>query len=636
MDMNKLSAYLKVNKKMLLAIVALLEAILLVCAATFSWIEGSNRGTVSSDASVVTAGAGLSFTDLDGNAISTVLLPSADLQDCSSKDGRNFFFPTTDDLSVTGSTLTSSMKFREGVDADKNEKYIIKEFYMSAYTGSKIYIDNSSSVSGASSDILKALRISLNFNDGTEPVVLCPGIQWTGYTESYQPILSVSTAGVPTQSSAVQASPFADYSYNAENPVAELAGDESKLVTVAVWLEGTDSNCSISSSVLSSSLNINLKLTTGKDYTKQVKFVDYSPSKWVKNKSSDGVSDCYMFAIDMGSSKGSTDYSTGVAYMLKKQSDNITYVGSIPDSVSDVIFARYDPHNSSNSYNVWANTTSVSMRSSDTYYGIGRGVQVDGTNYGYWVDKGHEGVIDVYYTDAYTGVEQSVKFTDNQNWGTPYAYFFNDSGDVGDAWPGTKMTYSHNNVYNRSIYKIDIPSGATKVIFNDGKTEGAAQTVDIVLGSCRGYYPDGKDNDKWKVGTWGEYPSQFLFNDSEGAPNIYFSSAKYGQALAYAKGVNGIFKPTDDFNKSTNYGFNMEYAGTNEHNQRVFHMILPYDATIMFNGQDHSSDSLPAESDGFDIDARAYQKIGYYFYYDDENDKVTYGIWPPGDEWPKV
>ena len=620
MDMNKLSAYLKVNKKMLLAIVALLEAILLVCAATFSWIEGSNRGTVSSDASVVTAGAGLSFTDLDGNAISTVLLPSADLQDCSSKDGRNFFFPTTDDLSVTSSTLTSSMKFREGVDADKNEKYIIKEFYMSAYTGSKIYIDNSSSVSGASSDILKALRISLNFNDGTEPVVLCPGIQWTGYTESYQPILSVSTAGVPTQSSAVQASPFADYSYNAENPVAELAGDESKLVTVAVWLEGTDSNCSISSSVLSSSLNINLKLTTGKDYTKQVKFVDYSPSKWVKNKSSDGVSDCYMFAIDMGSSKGSTDYSTGVAYMLKKQSDNITYVGNIPDSVSDVIFARYDPHNSSNSYNVWANTTSVSMGSSDTYYGIGRGIEVDGTNYGYWVNKGYEGVIDLYFTDAYVPV---IKFADSKNWSKPYAYFFNSSGAVGTAFPGTAMTYMSG-----SDYKIDVPTGATGVIFSDGTSDN--QTVDIKLGENGGYYIAANNKNgagKWEVKPWDNTPYPFLFNGYSDEPHVYFTSAKYGSAIAISKGSSGNFDPTASFNSGSNYGFILEYAGTNDYGQRVFHTILPYDAKIKFNGYNNESSLITPSG----VSSTKFQKIGYAF-----TDTDNYSTWTPDDVWPKV
>lgn len=620
MDMNKLSAYLKVNKKMLLAIMALLEAILLVCAATFSWIEGSNRGTVSSDASVVTAGAGLSFTDLDGNAISTVLLPSADLQDCSSKDGRNFFFPTTDDLSVTSSTLTSSMKFREGVDADKNEKYIIEEFYMSAYTGSKIYIDNSSSVSGASSDILKALRISLNFNDGTEPVVLCPGIQWTGYTESYQPILSVSNAGVPTQSSAVQAFPFADYSYNAENPVAELAGDESKLVTVAVWLEGTDSNCSISSSVLSSSLNINLKLTTGKDYTKQVKFVDYSPSKWVKNKSSDGVSDCYMFAIDMGSSKGSTDYSTGVAYMLKKQSDNITYVGNIPDSVSDVIFARYDPHNSSNSYNVWANTTSVAMGSSDTYYGIGRGIEVDGTNYGYWVSKGYEGVIDLYFTDAYVPV---IKFANSKNWSTVKAYFFNSSGDVGPAFPGTAMTYMSG-----SDYKIDVPTGATGVIFSDGTSNN--QTVNITLGENGGYYiaANSKNSDgKWEVTPWAGTPYPFLFNGYSDEPHVYFTSAKYGSALAISKGSSGNFDPTASFNSGSNYGFILEYAGTNDYGQRVFHTILPYDAKIKFNGYNHESSLITPTG----VSSTKFQKIGYAF-----TDTDNYSTWTPDDVWPKV
>ncbi len=615
MSKNKILEFLNINKKLVIAFLALLEACLLICAATFSWIEGSNHAKVETDASAVTAGAGLSFTDLDGNGISTVILPGVNLQDCSSVDGRNMFFPTT----TTFSNTTSSMTFREGVDADVNTKYIMKEFYMSAYAGSKVYIDNSSSVTGMTTDQLKALRISINFNDGSTPILLCPGVQWTGYTESDNAVASIAEDGVAS-TSRTTAYPLAYYSYNNNKPVAELASGATKRVTVSVWLEGTDPNA-IQSNYNTSALNISLKLTTARDYTKNVKFVDYSPNRWVDDKASDGVSDCYMFAIDMGDAKGSTNYSSGVAYMLKKQSDGITYTAMIPETVGDVIFARYDPTNSSNSYNVWGNYKTVSMSDSatNTYYAIGQGHLMDKANYGYWVKSGHEGVVDLYYTDA---CEAEIQLYVGSMWAHPFAYFFNDGGSVGPAFPGVAMTKKSGT----NNWCAKIPSGATKVIFSnctaDGKTV-YSQTGNINI-STVGYTLVNNGNNNWSVTTWGDSVVANIFNDSSSSPNLYFTSSTYGSALAKCTG--GVFNPTAAFNKSTNYGFNMRYCGTNDNNQRVFHMILPHDAVVKFNGYDHESANLtPGTS------ATTFNMYGYYF-----TTPTNYGTWTPDPSvWPK-
>lgn len=69
------------------------------------------------------------------------------------------------------------------------------------------------------------------------------------------------------------------------------------------------------------------------------------------------------------------------------------------------------------------------------------------------------------------------------NWGSVYAYFFNNSNNtVGDySWPGEKI----DKPYEGNNYKIEIPAGATKVVFNNG---GSNKTSDITLKPYEGAY----------------------------------------------------------------------------------------------------------------------------------------------------
>ena len=98
-----------------------------------------------------------------------------------------------------------------------------------------------------------------------------------------------------------------------------------------------------------------------------------------------------------------------------------------------------------------------------------------------------------------------VKFTDNQNWGTVYAYFWSDSQiDLGGAWPGVPMTFLETNEYGQANYVVDIPAGATNVVFTNN---AGAQTVDISLGA-EGYSTDGTmTGGKLNAFAWGDNPT---------------------------------------------------------------------------------------------------------------------------------
>ena len=86
-----------------------------------------------------------------------------------------------------------------------------------------------------------------------------------------------------------------------------------------------------------------------------------------------------------------------------------------------------------------------------------------------------------------------VKFTDNQGWGEAYAYFWCDEyPDMAGEWPGVAMTKDGTNDFGQDVYSVEIPAGATKVIFNGI----GQQTVDVTLADEEGYYTDGTKDDK--------------------------------------------------------------------------------------------------------------------------------------------
>ena len=96
------------------------------------------------------------------------------------------------------------------------------------------------------------------------------------------------------------------------------------------------------------------------------------------------------------------------------------------------------------------------------------------------------------------GFSNTIKFTDSLGWGNVNAYFFNESGTCGAEWPGSNMTWFEDNFEGRGNYQIDIPSGATSVVFNNG----SAQTVDLSLGA-EGYWLDGTQTDgKYNANAW--------------------------------------------------------------------------------------------------------------------------------------
>ena len=115
-------------------------------------------------------------------------------------------------------------------------------------------------------------------------------------------------------------------------------------------------------------------------------------------------------------------------------------------------------------------------------------------------------------TAAYNSIRAAVKvfwpgdtvdvyFTNNQGWENICAYCYNGNGEYQTAWPGKTCTYVTKNDLGQEIYKVTVPIGRYNfIIFNDGKKDGAAQTINLALGITRnqGYYTEGRYMGKYK------------------------------------------------------------------------------------------------------------------------------------------
>ena len=168
------------------------------------------------------------------------------------------------------------------------------------------------------------------------------------------------------------------------------------------------------------------------------------------------------------------DNSTGTSYNMTGGAG--TWTATVPVSVTEITINRNSPSNGE-TWNSWTTTRGTGTTYTATKSGVG---SWDGTGSG----------------ETPTSPQPSgntVQFTDNQGWGTVYAYFFDANGDtVGSEWPGTQMGNPSDNGFGQTNYSVSVPSGATSVVFSNGN---GAQTSNAEIGHT-GYYTDGTKDDK--------------------------------------------------------------------------------------------------------------------------------------------
>lgn len=383
------------TKKVTTSYVALFLVLSIFAVSTFSWFTIRDTATIDSDPFSLESAAGMRVNK--GEEIrNTITVKQAKLNEASSVDGRNMFFPVDRGYGDKGQSVdTSEMKFREGTVGDKNDGYIYSDFTLTGQTGGqvevyvksyKVEVTNKNGqkevYDGATHITVDGnkkpstylayqnpcpIRIAFIRNSAEASTVIDPTAIIDSYADECQAVSSVNSLGSATTTKAKGRS-FSDYYFGTGAPLFTLDGLKSQNITMVAWLEATGENCD---AYEGQDVSITVELESNWKDMEYVTFVDNTvgdnggPTKWVGN---DG---CFLVmtyydenfqnpkSVVMSASKSDGNKPIEwIAYLPKDKITNISFMRYSKvkekiklDGTNDVEVGRI--------YNVWHTTTDV-------------------------------------------------------------------------------------------------------------------------------------------------------------------------------------------------------------------------------------------------------------------------------------
>ncbi len=397
--------------KLIRSSVALALMLIMLITITFSWLGDSFTSNIgSNDFITIDADAGLQMNygeenQPDGSIkINNVLKTGFELQECSSADGRNIFFPTyeysSSDKEYVEDVETGDLLFREATASDKNTNYISVDFTLSSQGETDIWLSTSSRIYCTNQDNTAANAIRVAFVDKSVDGVstVFDNSFAESYTEDHYPVESISTTGIADDDTAYRPHAFSEYMFGNEedNKLFHISAGETLKAAMIVWLEGTDDDCH--SPVLGiNDIQIYIELTTSYEEMKPITFIDNTLEKWVDDH------DCFVFILD----------DENIPHMMTKSATydtDYTWTGYVPSGVTDIKFARYNPLSQSSNPEKWNNWDAGALGACTTYNAIGHSAGIwkdgfkaqqitvfDGTNNG-WLRGSAQCEFHVLYT----------------------------------------------------------------------------------------------------------------------------------------------------------------------------------------------------------------------------------------------
>lgn len=244
------------RKSLPLSYASLFLAILIFITGTVSWFTVHDTAKIDSTNLKFDSSTGLRVND--GEDLTNHLkLENFKLEEASSVDGRNFYFPTLG----TFTSQTELMKFREGNVGDKNQKYAYKDFTLSGQKGTTVYVKNYTITVGdetfdgsteieydANTGLPSAqkkhkkcpVRVAFISDSSETPVLFDPAALIDNYSMTCNAVSNSDSTGSPLLQQSVPQS-FGHYYFVTGSPMYTIQ-DEPIDVTMVVWLEGTGEN----------------------------------------------------------------------------------------------------------------------------------------------------------------------------------------------------------------------------------------------------------------------------------------------------------------------------------------------------------------------------------------------------------
>lgn len=270
-----LSIKAKSGKKVFLgsakSYVSLFLVITLAIGTVYAWLTQATTTSLTTDNYSMNGASGMR-NDKSKKSIDEVKINSFKLEEASSVDGRNIFFPTSmynnvsDNTSSNIDSVTDGIVYREANAGDKTERYAYAQAELSGSSnntnvwirGYTVKISDNANGTGNvktyqdkleinSSWTLQTVyedcpvRIAIISDSGDDARVFDPSAIVKDYVINSNSVYYISEEGKPT-TQYTELDSFASYYYGSNNPLFTLNKDETKTISVVAWLEGSHPN----------------------------------------------------------------------------------------------------------------------------------------------------------------------------------------------------------------------------------------------------------------------------------------------------------------------------------------------------------------------------------------------------------
>lgn len=255
------------TKNLIISIVILVEILMILTVSTFAWVETVSSIKISNKDDEATIDTYVFTRAMIGGTTGTIDLGKyfrqagdMHLSPASSADGKNFYFPQN-----SANTTSYTNAYRKGNINDKNTLYMSVSFRVKADTNADFFFTGVPTFTNLGSDI----RVSVTaYTEGDSPEGhYDPDSGTTVSNTKIYALNSSSTAVVnsttgSTGTAAVEA--FSDHDIEGRTSSGRLfsvGAEETKIVTVNLWLQGSSMSSNISTLVNISNFGLKSDLT---------------------------------------------------------------------------------------------------------------------------------------------------------------------------------------------------------------------------------------------------------------------------------------------------------------------------------------------------------------------------------------
>ena len=377
------------RKKLAISYVSLFLVFTLVLVTTVAWFTVKDRASINSQPFSLESSAALRVNDGQEDLSNHLVVKGFKLEEASSVDGRNMFFPSEGNFKDS----TSAMKFREGTAGDRNKTYVYKDFKLNADSDmTNVYIKgyNITIVSAdgktvlgkfdGSTEIIRndkgvpvdqkvydpcPLRLAFITDSSKTPTVIDPSALIDEHAKNYNAVSSTNMDGSPaTKLSSCKT--FSDFYFYSGESLFTLLGQKPLDVTLVAWFEGAYEDQSVYDKYAGATVTIDVELESNYNDMEAITFIDKTRGDKDENTPWIKTDDCI---VTMQYKDTDATQKTVVMKDLGKVNGYNTWTAALPkDVTTDISFFRFSTTNNI-IYNSWHTKDNVNGELSPTAQG---------------------------------------------------------------------------------------------------------------------------------------------------------------------------------------------------------------------------------------------------------------------------